>query len=173
MIIDIDKLPKDGLELSRNFEFPSLDLIEEDAVFLHPVHAEVSIRRMEDEVWIKGRINTILSFVCGRCLTPYEYPVDAKFDLVFLPEEMHELKDEFDDEDVDRLFYQSRRIDVREVILEQLNLTFPTRPLCSPTCEGLCAVCGKIRREGNCGCQIKETDLRLEPLKILKKDKRK
>jgi len=173
MIIDIDKLPKDGLELDRNFEFPSLDLVEEDAVFLHPVHAEVSIRRMGDEVWIKGRINTILSFVCGRCLTPYEYPVDAKFDLVFLPEEMHDLKDEFDDEDVDRLFYQSRRIDVREVILEQLNLTFPTRPLCSPTCEGLCAVCGKIRREGNCGCQVKETNLRLEPLKILKKDKRK
>ena len=173
MIIDIDKLPKDGLELCRNFDYPSLDLIEEEAVFLHPVHAEVSIKRVGDEVWVKGRIKTVLSFVCGRCLTPYEFPVDSNFDLVFLPEERHELKEEFDDEDVDRLFYQSRRIDIREVILEQLNLTFPVRPLCSPSCEGLCAVCGKIRREGNCGCQLKESDLRLEPLKILKKDKRK
>jgi uncharacterized protein len=173
MIIDIDKLPKDGLELCRNFDYPSLDLIEEEAVFLHPVHAEVSIKRVGDEVWVKGRIKTVLSFVCGRCLTPYEFPVDSNFDLVFLPEEMHELKEEFDDEDVDRLFYQSRRIDIREVILEQLNLTFPVRPLCSPSCEGLCAVCGRIRREGNCGCQLKESDLRLEPLKILKKDKRK
>lgn len=173
MIIDIDKLPKEGLELCRNFDYPSLDLVEEEAVFLHPVHAEVSIKRVGDEVWVKGRIKTVLSFVCGRCLTPYEFPVDSSFDLVFLPEEMHELKEEFDDEDVDRLFYQSRRIDIREVILEQLNLTFPVRPLCSPSCEGLCAVCGKIRREGNCGCQLKESDLRLEPLKILKKDKRK
>jgi len=173
MIIDIDKLPKDGLELCRNFDFPSLDLIEEEAVFLHPVHAEASIRRVGDEVWVKGRIKTVLSFVCGRCLTPYEFPVDSKFDLVFLPEERHELKDEFDDEDADRLFYQSRRIDIREVILEQLNLTFPVRPLCSPSCEGLCAVCGNIRREGSCGCQLKESDLRPKPLKILKKDKRK
>lgn len=173
MIIDIDKLPKDGLALRRNFEFQSLDLVEEDAVLLQPVQAEASIRRMDEEIWIKGRIRTVLSFICSRCLASFEFPIDASFDLVFLPEEKQELKEDFDDEDADRLFYRSRQIDVREVILEQLNLTFPSRPLCSPSCEGLCAVCGKIRREGACGCHIKETDVRLEPLKILKKDKRK
>ena len=173
MIIDIDKLPKEGLELRRNFDFPSLDLVEEDAVFLQPVQAEISIKRMEEEVWIKGRVTTVMSFVCGRCLSSFEFPVDSRFDLVFLPEERQELKEEFDDQDADRLFYQSRRIDIREVILEQLNLTFPARPLCSPSCEGLCAVCGKIRREGACGCQVRETNVRLEPLKILRKDKRK
>lgn len=173
MIIDIDKLPKDGLELRRKFDFPSLDLVEEDAVFLQPVQAEISIKRIGEEVWIKGRVKTVLSFICGRCLTPFEFPVDSRFDLVFLPEEMQELKEEFDDQDADRLFYRSRRIDIGEVILEQLNLTFPARPLCSAGCEGLCAVCGKIRREGACGCQVKETDARLEPLKILRKDKRK
>lgn len=171
MIIDIDKLPKDGLDISRNFDFPSVDLVEEDAVFLQPVQAELSVKRMEEEVFIKGRVKTVLRFICGRCLAPFEFPVDSRFDLVFLPEEMQELKEEFDDEDADRLFYRSRRIDLREVILEQLNLTFPARPLCSPGCEGLCAVCGKIRREGACGCQVKETDVRLEPLKILRKDK--
>ena len=171
MIIDIDKLPKDGLDISRNFDFPSVDLVEEDAVFLQPVQAELSVKRMEEEVFIKGRVKTVLRFTCGRCLAPFEFPVDSRFDVVFLPEEMQELKEEFDDEDADRLFYRSRRIDLREVILEQLNLTFPARPLCSPGCEGLCAVCGKIRREGACGCQVKETDVRLEPLKILRKDK--
>ena len=173
MIIDIDKLPKNGLELCRDFEFPSSDLVEEDAVFLQPVKTEVSIRRVDEEIWIKGRIKTVLSFVCSRCLTPYKFPVDSSFDLVFLPEEMQELKEEIDDQDADRLFYRGRQIDVREVILEQLNLTFPARPLCSPSCEGLCAVCGRIRREGACGCEVKERDVRLEPLEILKKSKRK
>jgi uncharacterized protein len=173
MIIDIDKLPKEGLELRRNFDFPSLDLVEEDAVFLQPVQAEISIKRMEEEVWIKGRVTTVMSFVCGRCLSSFEFPVDSRFDLVFLPEERQELKEEFDDSDADRLFFRSRKIDLREVILEQLNLTFPSRPLCSPSCEGLCAVCGKIRREGACGCQVRETDMRLEPFKNLRKDKRK
>ena len=173
MIIDIDKLPQDGLELHRNFEFPSVDLVEEDAVFLQPVQAEVSVKRIDEEIWVKGRMKTILSFVCVRCLTPFEFAVDSAFDLVILPEEMREPKEEFDDEEADRLFYRNRQIDLREVILEQLNLTFPIRPLCSPDCEGLCAVCGKIRREGTCDCQVRETEIRLEPLKILKKDKRK
>jgi len=172
MVIDIDRLPKDGLTLNRSFEFPSLDLVEEDAVFLEPVKAEVTVRRVGEEVWIKGRVTTRLSFVCGRCLTPFEFPVDARFDLVYLPEDVHALKDELDDEDMDTLFFQGRQIDLRDVVLEQLNLTFPPKPLCSLSCEGICAVCGKVRKEGECGCQVKDMDPRLDQLKILMKDKR-
>jgi hypothetical protein len=36
MIIDIDKLPKEGLKISREFEFFSVDLVDEHAVFLEP-----------------------------------------------------------------------------------------------------------------------------------------
>lgn len=172
MLIDIDKITKAGLKISRDFDFQSLELVEENAVFLKPVHADVTMTRMGEEVWIKGRVTTRIGFVCSRCLIPYEGPVDSKFDLVYLPEEFHELKDELDDEDIDQLFYQNHQIDVREVILEQLNLTFPAKPLCSENCEGICAVCGKIRRDGNCGCQVKETDERLGRIKILVKDKR-
>lgn len=172
MFIEIDKLPKDGLKLSRNFDFPSLDLVEEDAVFLRPVHAELTIKKIGQEIWIKGRISTCLSFVCSRCLTPYEFPVDSKFDLVFLPEDFHELKDELDDEDIDQLFYRDHHIDIREVILEQLNLTFPAKPLCAENCEGICAVCGEIRQSGNCKCLVKESGPRMEIFKTLVKDKR-
>ena len=172
MLIDVDRLTKDGLKISRDFEFANVELVEEDAVFLKPVHADLTVRRVEDEVWIKGKISTCLSFVCSRCLTPYEFPVSSRFDLVFLPEELHALKDELNDEDVDQLFYQNRQIDIREVILEQLNLTFPPKPLCTESCEGICAVCGQIRRDGNCACAIKETDDRWAKLKIFVKDRR-
>lgn len=172
MRIDIDKLPKDGLKLSRNFDFPSQELVEESVVFLQPVHADMTVRKMGEEVWIKGRITARLSYICSRCLTPFECPVDSKFDLVYLPEEYHELKEELDDEEIDRLFYQNRQIDIREVILEQLNLTFPVKPLCSESCEGICAVCGQIRRNGNCGCMVMESEPRGEKLKIFGKDKR-
>jgi uncharacterized protein len=172
MVIDIDRLPKDGLTLNRSFEFPSLDLVEEDAVFLDPVKAEVTIRRVGGEVWMKGRVMTRLSFVCSRCLTPFEFPVNSRFDLVYLPEDVHQLKEELDAEDLDTIFFQGHQIDLREVILEQLNLTFPPKPLCSSSCEGICAVCGKVRQHGECGCQLKDFDPRLDPLKNLMKDKR-
>jgi uncharacterized protein len=172
MVIDIDRLPKDGLTVSRNFDFPSLELVDEEAVFLEPVQAEMTVRKVGDEVWIKGRVVTRLSFVCSRCLAPFEVPVDSRFDLVYLPEDVHEPKDELDEEDVDTLFYQSRQIDLRAVALEQLNLTFPAKPLCAESCEGICAVCGKVRKEGECGCLVKEFDGRLDKLKTLMKDKR-
>ena len=171
MIIDIDKLPRDGLSLSRDFEFPSRDLVEEEAVFLRPVHADVTIKRVGEDVWIKGRITTTMSFVCGRCLSPYEFPVDSTFDLIFLPEEAHVLKEELDENDLDQLFFENRQVDIREVILEQLNLTFPPKPLCSPDCEGICTICGRLRRDGECGCEVKTRDARLDNLESLKKEK--
>ncbi|MGD0782215.1 MAG: DUF177 domain-containing protein, partial [Candidatus Aminicenantales bacterium] len=113
-----------------------------------------------------------LSFVCCRCLASFEFPVDSRFDLVYLPEDVHELKDELDEEDMETLFFQGHEIDLRDVILEQLNLTFPPKALCSPSCEGICAVCGRVRKDGECGCQVKDLDPRLDQFKILMKDKR-
>lgn len=173
MLIDIDKLPHDGLKIGRDFEFSSPELIDENVVLLRPVRADVNVEKIgEEEVRVKGRITTRLTFVCSRCLIPFEFPVDSRFDLVYLPEELHEVHDELAEEDLDQLFYADRQIDLRGVVLEQLNLTFPAKPLCSEGCEGICAVCGRIRRSGECGCQVKEAEGRLDQLKIFLKDKR-
>jgi uncharacterized protein len=171
MLIHIDRLPKEGLHVSRDFDFPSADLVEEDAVFLEPVHADVLVRRVGEEVWIKGRISARLSFVCGRCLTPFEFPIDSKLDLVYMPEEMAEIKEELCEEDLDRMHYSDRNIDLWAVVLEQLNLTFPPKPLCSRACEGICAVCGELIRDGRCSCLVRESDPRFEKFKFLVRDK--
>jgi len=172
MLIDIDRLPEEGLRVSKDFEFLSLDLVEENAVFLEPTHAEVTLQRLGEEVLIRGRITARLSFVCSRCLTPFEFPVDSRFDLVYLSEELAEMKDELEAQDLDRTFFQDRQIDLRAVILEQLNLTFPAKPLCAADCEGSCAVCGRVIRDGGCSCAVQEADPRLEKLKFLVRDKR-
>lgn len=171
MLIDIDKIPKEGLKIARDFEFLNVDLVEENAVFLQPTHADVAIKKIGDEIWIKGRITTCLSFVCSRCLAPFEFPVDSKFDLIYLPEEFDEIKEELEDEDLNKLFYYKQHFDLREVILEQLNLTFPFRPLCSENCQGICAVCGRTIKDGKCACVGKETDARLQKLKIFMREK--
>lgn len=171
MVIDIDKIPKEGLNVSRDFEFLNVDLVEESAVFLDPTHADAVVRRVGEEIWIKGRLTARLSFVCSRCLTPFEFPVDVSFDLIYLPEELDLMKEELEDDDMGRIFYHDNQIDLREVILEQLNLTFPLKPLCSEDCEGICPVCGQVRHGGNCGCQVKEKNLQLKKLKNFLREK--
>jgi uncharacterized protein len=171
MLIDIDRLPKEGLSLSRDFEFLSLDLVEENAVFLEPAHADVTVRLVGEEVMVKGEITARLSFVCARCLTPFEFPVASRFDLVFLPEEIDSLSEELTDEKIDQMYYSGRQLDLRAVVLEQLNLTFPAKPLCSTGCEGICAVCGELIREAKCSCLVKESDPRWNKLKSIVIDK--
>jgi uncharacterized protein len=172
MIVDVDRLPREGLKISKNFELLLDEIIEEDAVFLLPVHADISIKKVGEEVFVKGKIETLLSFVCSRCLVPFEFPVDSRFDLVYLPEEFEEAKEELSGDDLLASFYYSRKIDLKEVVLEQLNLTFPIKPLCSKDCQGICPVCGKNINSGDCSCVTKDSESRLEKLKIFLKDKR-
>lgn len=172
MVINIDKIPKEGLNVSRDFDFLNIDLVEENAIFFSPTHAEVVVRRIGEEIYIKGRLTARLSFICSRCLTPFEYPVDSSFDLVYLLEELDMMKEELDEEEMDSDFYHNNQIDLHEVILEQLNLTFPLKPLCSEDCQGICAVCGQVRRGGDCACQVKEEEPRLRKLKIFLRDKK-
>ena len=172
MVIDVNEIPREGLHIDQNFDFISLDLVEEDAVFLEPTHAVVEVKKVGQDVLIKGKINTRLSFICSRCLRPFEYYVDSAFDLVFLPEELDEIKEELEEEDLDRFFYYHQQLDLREIILEQLNLSFPLRPLCSENCEGLCPVCGQLIDHGSCGCEVSVSDPRLEKLKSFLRDKR-
>jgi uncharacterized protein len=171
MLIDIDRLPKDGLRVSRDFEFLSLDLVEENAVFLEPAHADVTVRLVGDEVLVQGEVTARLSFVCSRCLTPFEFPVASRFDLVYLPEDIDAVSEELSDEKIDQMFYVGRQLDLRSVVLEQLNLTFPAKPLCAPDCEGICAVCGEIIRDAKCSCLVKEPDTPWNKLKFPERDK--
>ena len=172
MIIDIDKLPKEGLKVSKDFEFLSAALVEESAVFLKPAHAELTVKKAGEEILIKGKITSCLSFICSRCLVPYEFPIDSKFDLVFLPEELDVMKDQLEGDDINKLFYYNCKIDIKEIVLEQLNLAFPAKPLCSEDCQGICPVCGKVIRDGECVCVAESTDSRLDKLKIFIKNKR-
>jgi len=171
MIINVDKLPQKGLKVSRNYEFSSEGLVEESAVFLQSVQAELIVKKAGEDIFIKGNITTLISFVCSRCIIPFEFPVDSKFDLVYLPGELDVMKDHLEGDDINELYYYENKIDIREVILEQLNLSFPAKPLCSENCAGICPVCGKIISSSKCACVKRISDPRLDKLKMFIRDK--
>ena len=59
------------------------------------------------------------------------------------------------------------KLDLEELVSEELLLSFPMRFLCREDCQGLCPKCGKPRRLGDCGCPTFEPDPRLAVLKQL------
>ncbi|MBP3706405.1 MAG: DUF177 domain-containing protein [Clostridia bacterium] len=56
------------------------------------------------------------------------------------------------------------RLDVDELIFSEVILDLPTKHLCSETCKGICYLCGKDLNEGDCDCDHKEIDPRLQKL---------
>jgi len=54
VVIDVNEIPGEGLHLDQDFDFVSLDLVEEEAVFLQPTHAEVEIRKVGSDISDQG-----------------------------------------------------------------------------------------------------------------------
>ncbi len=112
---------------------------------------------------------------CGRCLEQYVAPVDQELDLFYLPrekerpQEQEEEDVELSDRDVVVGYYDGDRLDLADVVREQVFLSLPLKRVCREACRGLCPTCGKNLNEGACGCPPQEPpeDPRLSPLRKL------
>nr|MBQ4317743.1 DUF177 domain-containing protein [Clostridia bacterium] len=99
---------------------------------------------------------------CARCLKPVESTLELDF------EKTAAVKGTLENEDNDDyVLAEDGMIDIDEPLLEEMLLELPFRHLCSQDCKGLCPKCGKNLNEGQCGCDTKTIDPRLEVLRQL------
>ena len=103
---------------------------------------------------------------CARCLEPVSGEFAVQLERTVAAEGT--LSEEQLEENVDEYaVIEGGKLDLDEEIREELLLSFPMRILCQEDCPGLCPKCGKPRREGDCGCPVREVDPRLAVLKQL------
>ena len=131
-----------------------------------PVALAFDVHRNQDRFRLDGAVRTELELVCSRCLEPFRLPVDARFDLRYLPQSEEPAGGlEVADEDVDTSYYRDDAISLSDLLQEQFYLALPMKPLCRDVCRGLCAQCGTNLNEGACACAPDWEDLRLAPLR--------
>ncbi len=103
---------------------------------------------------------------CARCLEPVHDVFSVLLERTVTTKE--NLSEKQLEENVDEYaVIEDGHLDLDELVREEILLSFPMRILCSPDCEGLCPKCGKPRRLGDCGCQMREIDPRLAVLRSL------
>jgi len=140
-----------------------------------PVTLTFDIHKDKDEFHLIGTIRGRLELDCSRCLEPFEWPMDAPFDLRYQPRARNtgEGEREIEEDDLSTAFYDHERIDLGQLMREQFYLAMPMKPLCGELCRGLCPVCGTNLNASTCDCKRDWDDPRLAALKGLRDEQQK
>jgi uncharacterized protein len=171
MLLDLSKLHGHREHFERTFPPSSFDPQDEDYRVAAPVELSVDVERAGGDAFrVTGHAITRLDMLCGRCLEPFEVPVDARFELLYVPQVQaaaagaeHEIRDD----DLTMSYYREGTLDVIEMLREQFQLALPMKPLCEDSCRGLCPECGTNLNRAECDCKPEWEDPRLAPLKGL------
>ncbi len=176
LLIDIPRLPPEGLDLDEPLDATSLHLEGEPEFQLRPgARLRAHVELVDGTtVHLRGRLTATVEPECGRCLERYGCGLSQELDLFFLPrvaERPEEQEEEvgLGDHEVVVGYYDGDRLDLGEVVREQIFLSLPLKPLCRDDCRGLCPTCGRNRNTDPCGCPAppEPEDPRLAPLRRL------
>ena len=170
MLLDLSKLHGRREHFERTFQPSLFEPQDPDYRVAVPVDVSFDVEKSGPGIFrVTGRAVTRLNVECGRCLDEVEVPVDARFELQYVPLDATgtAAEREIRGDDLTTSFYSEGTLDVIEMVREQFQLTLPMKPLCAQACRGLCPECGANLNRTECGCQPKWEDPRLEPLKRL------
>ena len=178
MLFDLNKLHGAREHLERTLPASVFEPPDDDYRVVAPVTVSMDVEKASSAgsaqaagnvFRVVGRASTRLELDCGRCVEPFEMPVEVSFDLRYVPAEHNagEGEREIDEDDLTTAFYREGMLDVTDLLREQFQLALPMKPLCSTACRGLCLECGANLNRTACGHEAKWEDPRLAPLKGL------
>lgn len=140
---------------------------EMDLAFPDGFEGTVDLRRAGGNLIVNGRVLTNVRRACSRCTELFDKKIDIQFKNVFTHDAAAGKDVELKREDLEFTIFRGDTFDVGQVIVEQISLNLPIKPLCNDDCLGLCVRCGKNLNEGICGCRDESIDVRFEQLKNL------
>ncbi len=142
----------------------SLQHLTEDTDLVAPISGHVQLMRTRSGILVTATLHTRVETVCSRCLEPAFHDLDITVEEEFFPTvEVYtgaaiHWQEYTDDEAV--LISEQHILDMTEVVRQDLIISLPMQPLCSPTCQGLCPHCGANLNEGPHICEVEEIDPR-------------
>jgi uncharacterized protein len=169
MFIDLASVGTTPKPLKAEFKPDEIDLDFESrlasaAVFRGEIYGD------QGRAHVEGMITAKVETACTRCLEPVTRPFEIAFSDIFVDASRENLarEAEIGVADMDESLVIGGRVDVAEVVREQILLAMPEQVLCTEDCRGLCPKCGGNLNLIDCSCDSDETDPRWSALKNLK-----
>ena len=162
MILDLSEILKsEGAHIDINyaFNFESFEYQGETYVFEHPVKIKGQAVNTGDIINLDVVVAGEIKVNCYRCLKPviktFSFDMNEKLTQ----------KDWIDMDDDDIVYFKGNRIDLSEIIMNNIIINMDMKYLCSADCKGICPKCGQDLNTATCECDNQDIDIRLEVLK--------
>lgn len=149
----------EGEEKQVNYKLDIAD-IDIDGVFPFrtPIDVTATAKNRASLVSLTIRACFSYSRSCDRCSTDFTREMDMLFE--------HKLAQTLvDDGNDDYIETPDFKLELDDIVVSDILLSLPQKNLCKDDCKGLCQICGKNLNEGDCSCDKREIDPRLEMLK--------
>lgn len=170
---EIDQGGGEPFTWSEEVTVPASVLGREEIEAIGPVRWRGEIRRIDSGYLLRAELAYDQTLACQRCLGHVVEPVDQEIELLLVRHEpgAEEEERELEDEDLGVMVIDGDEVDLRPLLVEQMQLEVPMRPLCREECAGLCPTCGANLNEiegGDCGCERETVDPRWAGLASLR-----
>jgi uncharacterized protein len=129
-----------------------------------PVQVDFTVIPANDGIFVQGTVRGTLVLECSRCLEDALVVVDETFDFF----EPLTADDTASRSSLVREQGGIMEFDITGLVWEQFLMALPDKPLCSPSCKGICPQCGQNLNRKICHCHEESGDLRLSVLRNLK-----
>ena len=173
--IEFDVIDEHGPQTySGTYDLSPAELGREDVKGPGSVRIEANVQKgdVAAEYVADGTATFTADLECSRCVEQYPFANTSTFHVRFQPRPQVSAEGEeieiTDKEELDVEFYSERTIPLRDLALEQVQLTIPMKPLCEESCLGLCPQCGANRSREECSCETSIVDERWGALKNLR-----
>ncbi len=129
--------------------------------FLEPVVIDLLVENTGKMFIGRGRVSTMISLTCGRCLEEFKLPITTGLTL-------NASETSGCEEDEELIVLEDSQAEIMPRIEEEIFSLIPLNPLCSEGCKGLCPFCGINLNLTTCSCGKNDVDPRWEKLKQFK-----
>lgn len=170
MIIELANVGVRPKAITLTLSPDEIELDVDGVVLVDDVEFAGETAKIDEKAHVRGTIAARAEIACIRCLEPVSQKIEIEFDDVFVDAADEPSDDELvlEGEDLDQAFVPDGKIDLTEVVREQILLELPEQLICREDCKGLCPKCGSNRNLIDCRCYEDELDPRWSALKDLR-----
>jgi len=170
MIIELANLGATAKVIELEFDPTHIDLEGESLTLTDKVKFAGEIAKADKRADLRGVLNADVLLDCSRCLEPVAKHLEFPFRAIFVDpaDDEPNAEAEVSDDALDESVAFDGKIDMAEVVREQLLLAVPEQIFCREDCRGLCPKCGSNLNLIDCKCADDEIDPRWAALKSLK-----